>query len=294
MIIDRLETFGTQNITLSGGEPTLHPQFEYLLEYATGKQFLRLNVLTNLYGTEVHINSVIDKILKYRTAVSCSFDGFDSVADTLRGVPDVSAKVSANMRKLTDAMNERNIKIPLYANVVISAMNLHQIEDIVHFLGKMNWKVNVDLYRWESETHRENDRMKITDTALLAGIFERIKKSKHLVTPHWMLDGYIRYLNKDFKKTCPYLESPAFGSKFFIRPNGEISICRGYPVGNILDEEPQNLFRKERWEKIKSDLKQCEGCWNSCFTMSANVTHYLNREGLRSALSLLRYQFKKQ
>ena len=57
ILVDRLARYGTQVLTLSGGDPMLHPHLAECIRYAVGKKFARVHLLTTLYGSERIVES---------------------------------------------------------------------------------------------------------------------------------------------------------------------------------------------------------------------------------------------
>jgi MoaA/NifB/PqqE/SkfB family radical SAM enzyme len=275
-ILQKLSDYGTQFITISGGEPMLHPELEKFLLEASKYHFKNVHLLTTLYGSDELIDNVIDLLFTYNLSVSCSFDGFDEIADYLRGAKNVAETVIKNMKKIDMRNREADKKIVTGINVVISNKNLEQIPRILEFAEEMNWATNIDLYRWTSKNHNEHDEMKITDLIRLSEILDLAKKSDVVKTPDWLLDGFLDYYKHDFKKMCPYLDSPTFGSKFFIQVNGDLDVCIGSRVGNLLQSTPTEIFSGKEWKERLQHFKQCAGCWNSCYTLSSRASNYLN------------------
>lgn len=280
-IVDRLESTGSQIITLSGGEPALHPQLDEFIAYAKSKSFTRVHLLTNLYGPDDLIDKTIDLIFKNQCSISTSFDGFGAVADDIRQADNVSDTVMKNITKINERNKQLDKPIKTFINVVISQKNLHQITNIIDYIESIGWNFYIDIYRFSSKSHRENDSMKLAEFNQIRQIIERIKKSPNLKTPYWLYDGYEAYLQDNFKKICPYLNSPTFGSKFFIQPNADVKVCIGEPIGNLYTQSPEDIFNSELWKKKKSEFKACKGCWNSCYTLNASIKPYLNVKVIR-------------
>ena len=100
-IIDRLKPYSIASLTISGGEPSLVKELPEMLEYAAGKFPFGINVNSNLYANEKIITRFAEAALRNNIRIGTSFDGFDNVADKLRGGKDVSKKVMKNMELVT-------------------------------------------------------------------------------------------------------------------------------------------------------------------------------------------------
>ncbi len=287
-IIDKLEKHGTQGIVFSGGDPILHPNIHKLLDYAGSKKFGHLHLLSTLHATEKKIRPFVNSLLKNQVSLSVSFDGFGDIADKIRGAKDVSKIVTANMKLLDYENRAAGKPIKTSINVVISQLNMEQVPDILKFSDKLGWMTNIDLYRFSSANHNKDDNMEISDLETLRTVIELTKNSSVVITPNWLLDGYVEYLQNNAQKHCPYISQPSLGSKFFIYPNGDVKVCMGEPIGNIIFQTPAEMTQTAKWHDKQKEFQDCAGCWNSCYTPSSNLSGYLNREELKKIWRVLK------
>ena len=281
-LVDRLERYGTQVLTLSGGDPMLHPQLAECIRYAVGKNFARVHLLTTLYGSERIVAKTLDAVFETGISIGISFDGFGEEVDIIRGAKNVSQTVLRSMDLVQKENRRRRNPIQVGVNVVISKMNLHQVPEILSTLERFGWWTDVDIYRWQATNQREDDRMKLTDTPELRKILEIVKKSPIVFTPDWLIDGFPNYLSGRFKKYCPYLDSPSLGSKFFINPDGGVKVCIGDVCGNLLEQSPDELFASDAWARRLEDFEHCAGCWNTCYTTRSKALWKTNAKKWKS------------
>ncbi|MCP4154261.1 MAG: radical SAM protein [bacterium] len=129
-IIDNL--FATEGkvdvINLSGGEPTLHPQFETFVELALEKGVAQISVSTN--GIKLLEDPATREVFKRtQTIAALQFDGFSSEAVTfLRG-----EDMTAEKKELMTIMEAEGIPYSLVATVA-KGINHHEIPQITdHF-----------------------------------------------------------------------------------------------------------------------------------------------------------------
>lgn len=288
IIINRIHDYGTHGIVLSGGEPCMHPDFFDLLDYVLQKKFTYIHILSNLFIPKLKAIKLVEKVAQNGIGITTSFDGLGSVADKIRGAKNVEKITIRNMKYLNDAGSKNGKTIKGSANIVISQLNLHQVPQMIDILTDLGWLINIDLYRNSSVNHNQVDDMVITDFNKLQDILEYAIESKNVVTPDWLLIGYLPFLNGNFSKQCPYISTPALGSKFFIQPNGDVKVCIGQPVGNILQTYPDELFKSAIWQKKKREFKQCTGCWNTCYTPAARISNYLSFNELSNVFQILK------
>ena len=275
-LVDKLERYGTQILTLSGGEPMLHPRLDECIRYAVSKKFARVHLLTTLYGSERVVSKTLDAVFESGISVGISFDGFGEEVDLIRGAKHVSQVVMGSMERLRAENKKRAKPIQVGVNVVISKLNLHQIPDILRYLEGFGWWTDVDIYRWQASNQREDDRMKLVDSPELRRVLEVVKRSPVVFTPDWLIDGFPDYLSGSFQKYCPYLDSPSLGSKFFINPDGGVKVCIGGTCGNLLHQTPEELFASRGWAEQVKDFRNCTGCWNTCYTTRSRAMWHTN------------------
>lgn len=266
LIVDKLDNHGTQGFVISGGEPMLHPQLPKILDYAASKNFARVHLLTTLYGPERLIERTVTAAIDAGISLSVSFDGLGAVGDTVRGARNVSERVKKSIAYVESEMKRKGKRIHCAVGVVLSQLNIHQTDEIFRCLEEIGWVTEVDVYRWQSESQRENDELKFKDTAALRGAIERVKKSPVVLTPHWLLDMMPDYIEGKFDKYCPYISLPTFGTKVFIHPDGSVKSCMGGAFGNILQQAPKELFESGEWKALMEGKARCKGCVNTCYT----------------------------
>lgn len=284
VIAAKLKQYGTRVLTFTGGEPALHPGLEDIFRLASAQKFRALEILTNLYYPEERQEKVIDLSIKYNVGIHTSYDGFGDVADRLRGAANVQNTVERAMLRINELRAKGVYKHKPTATVVISALNIEQLPQIITRLEELDWNMNIDLYRWGSQNHREEDVMKIHDHDKVLQAIQLIRKARNLRTPLWYYNGLEALQTGKMKKQCPYLISPTFGSKFFIHENGDIYTCMNSALGNLLKEEIAELFDKPEWKASKADFQNCSGCWNTCYTISSRALSYLHYPTIRQFL----------
>ena len=124
-----LKTEGTlETITLSGGEPTSHPQFFDLVDIATRPEIGRVSVVTN--GIILaRSREFAEKIKEKNVYVILQLDGFnDEIQRTIRGVPLMDVKYKA-----LEHLAEFDIPTQI-AYVPARGVNEHQLGDAVRML----------------------------------------------------------------------------------------------------------------------------------------------------------------
>ena len=283
-IASKLKNYGTRVLNLTGGEPALHPELEKIFRIAQALKFRGVNMLTNLYYPQDRQELVIDLAARYGVGIHTSYDGIGETADILRGAKDVQQTVERGMRLTNTLRAKSEYKHKPTATVVLSELNIDQLPQIIQRLDEMDWNMNIDLYRWGSSNHRESDRLKIKDPRKIEWAIHQIRQVKALKTPLWYYEGLLKHRAGKQAKQCPYLISPTFGSKFFIRENGDLYTCMSNAVGNLLKENINDLFTGNQWRAQHHQFEKCDGCWNTCYTPSSRALSYFHAPTLRQYL----------
>lgn len=114
-------------LSLSGGEPTLHPQLETLLETAVEKGVTQVTVSTN--GVPLLRNPALRHLFRRTgTIAALQFDGFrPDTYQALRG-----ADLAAGKLALIRLLEEENVRYSLVATVA-NGINADEVTDIVDF-----------------------------------------------------------------------------------------------------------------------------------------------------------------
>lgn len=129
--IDRLvEVEGKPEVLqLSGGEPTIHPKFLQVLEYACAQPIDIVMINTN--GIRFAKDPCfLESVAKFRKRVEIyfQFDGFDDeINEQLRGESLLQSKLDA-----IDALRDAGLNVTLVCTLQ-AGINEHQVGDIVRF-----------------------------------------------------------------------------------------------------------------------------------------------------------------
>ncbi len=140
--IDRLvEVEGRAEVLqLSGGEPTLHPDFEEILDYAMSQPIDYVQINTN--GIRLaHDPGLVNKLAHYgdRLEVFFQLDGLnDQVSQSLRGEPLIDIKLKA-----IESLGEAGVHITL-AVTLQGGVNNDQIGPLVKFGVERPWITGIN------------------------------------------------------------------------------------------------------------------------------------------------------
>lgn len=131
--IDDALGLGYDILDFSGGEPTVHPDFPEILEYALKSPFRLIAIASNLYDV-YSLGDLFDSLTsedKNRLVFRIGIDGPNAkVHDALRGV----GAFDMTMRGI-DFLRKKRIKLQS-ANTLLSEVNYPYLEEMVEFINK--------------------------------------------------------------------------------------------------------------------------------------------------------------
>lgn len=127
-------------IQLSGGEPTIHPEFKRIFEYAVNQNVDYININTN--GIRFANDQALIELVKnyrQRTEIFFQFDGLDpAVTQTLRGENILATKLRAIER-----LGEADVHVTL-AVTLQGGVNEHEIGPIVDYAVQRPWITGIN------------------------------------------------------------------------------------------------------------------------------------------------------
>lgn len=278
-----------------GGEPTLHKDFEEIIERATCHN-LHKHLVTNGYFLEKHL----DLLKKHQCGITISVDGLGETHDKIRNKKGAFKKIESAVNKITE-INQNLLpgEKPLWFNInfVILPENYQTIYEFLdtmltyspnkivlshprHVSAELNQKMKdvlsyiyyepfVPKLMMREKTDFSADYVKKINTVL------KDVKSKYdpaLVAEHpdfTEKERLFYYDEKDLDKIRP--EDRCFSPYKipFILPDGTISGCLYNTLGNAMAQSVKTIWASEIAEKIREYLDKnnqfpvCKRC--TCF-----------------------------
>ena len=119
-LLDEMADNNVKELYITGGEPTMYPEFEKLV---TKSKHLGIDTLiaTNAYDIESHL----EVIKKNVDIVFVSIDGIKSTHNQFRGSLDAHDKSLSNIKKMIA------LGIPVRISTVVSRYNINDLESII-------------------------------------------------------------------------------------------------------------------------------------------------------------------
>lgn len=246
LIIDELTEMGCLSLLITGGEPTLHPDFLDIVRYAKKKRML-VNIYTN--GLAV-TGDLLDELIELQpNSISFSFyGGTASVHDGITGVPG-SFEKSIGTLLLAKARG-----IDVFIKTVLMKQNIHDYENLLKLAKYLDVAVESTMSVMWSHSGIPADRFRLMD-------IEAYKYAMRLEQ---------KYASKVIDETSVKSDyiCGCGRSALSINPYGSVYPCNAYPysIGHIYEKSIGDIWnRSEELERIRSltfkDLgSECTEC----------------------------------
>ena len=282
-ILETLRDQGVAQVTLTGGEPLMHPDFFSILKVATSL-FPQVIVLSN---GSLMTPQVIDRLHQY--PILCANISIHGCADSHDYLTGVKGSFAASIRAVQDFI--RRETIPIASNFVLTAFNAGDLRDTLHYLRALGLR-NVTVTRFtEVGCGREAPELRLTQKHLVHA-FWTIHEEMQLhefprvvvadATPFCILPQELRYL----ANCCSYGHD-----RFYVDVDGNLITCglARIPLGgNVLhaslDEirRTSSVFQKYlATEHVPLTCQQCElfaECRGGCRAAAYGVSGELASE----------------
>lgn len=118
-----------QNISLTGGEATLHPNFHEIAQMLFENGF-NLCIFTNGYNPD-SINRLLTASKQYKFSIKISLDGFEEIHNWIRGKDDSFIKVIQSLDAISQYPN-----VTLYISTVILRKNMDTMNQFSEYVRK--------------------------------------------------------------------------------------------------------------------------------------------------------------
>ena len=264
-IFEQLSPHSSQSLLLlSGGEPTLHPKFNKIVEMAY-EIFPRIMINTN--GLNLHKLSKISH-LNDKISIQVSLDGNQYIHELIRG-RHTYLKTLANIHELS------NIGFDVVIASTISNKNSIYLDELDKDLNSISFKW------WNIKRivgyGRANDIDDIDTNSWNELVFRIINnfenKSRIRISPMFLLSSFVNPKIEEYNQLELAQKGVNCGtgrSKFYINPNGTVYPCACMESQVIAD------FNTDSFEFVKKQLQDivikpnttsiCYKCnlWNLC------------------------------
>lgn len=260
--LEQCREMGVLNITLSGGEPLIHPNFTEYLRRAKEYDF-SVNILSNLTLLNDDIVAVMKDIRLSSVQVSL-YSMIPEIHDAITAIPGSFEKTLSAIETLV------NNDIPLQISCPILKQNKSAYIDVLKYARQKKVRAVTDyiiMARYDHTTDNLDNRLDIDDIGeIINSIIENdiIYQMKIRTTNFEIVDNIDR--NNDI--ICGVCVS-----SLGMVANGNIYPCAGwqnYVLGNIREQSLSDIWKNSEKVKYlrslrKKDFPQCIKCPDKSF-----------------------------
>ncbi len=221
-LIDEAEKMQVPELTLRGGEATLHPAFYELWDYASKKDFLSVNVITN--GFVFDTEKVRGLLQNPRSKVIVSLDGFPEINSLYRN----PAQFNKVLSWLEPTLKERPGQVVLLS--VIYRQNYEQLPLFARAMAAKGLEFFhlSPLKRLGRSEIAETNFVSYREINKLQGDLEEIARDFPRFNPTVSCVALKKYNdNKTVNIPMPFFTEMHFGSGVKITPQGKVMVNRG-------------------------------------------------------------------
>lgn len=266
-IIDQMKELGLERITITGGDPFMHPNFREIYEYCYEKN-LEIAIFTNGYLIDKYLDLLISKPPKQ---IEISLYGMDNdTYNKICKVEDGFTKVSNNI----DLIIKNNLNLKL--KTVIMMQNYLQYDSMIDFCKKRNLNFKAELSILKSKNFENNQTETRLQDEVYSLMFKKIKAEKIEI---WKTN----YEKAKIKENQHLLYSCGAGKiSLFVSSCGDISLCTFATFSN---KNIKDYSVKEIWDSFKEYLileqdnnSKCAQCKYRVFCTNCPVMSYLEHQ----------------
>ncbi len=259
-------------ITLTGGEPTLHPQIEEIIKLIKNKGFV-CTMVSNGALLKEKAEAILDAGLDI---LAVSIDGNGEIHDNIRGVSGTYNRAIEAIRGINKLKIKKKTPRPLiFLNTTMLAENLNYFEHLVNLANKlkadginfqhlwlqtenMNLKHNscTSDFKINNKVKLEVDNNSV-DTEKLFLEIEKIRKKHSFINI---------FPDLNFKQTKEYytnleefiFNSPSFCSWFFasVQTDGRVTHCKEIEMGNLSSSSFQEIWNSKKFRHFRKEIKK--------------------------------------
>lgn len=274
-----------QELDISGGEPSMHPDFNKLTELfiQSMPRLFKINIITNGFTPKLTINK-IEKLAKLcqkhniQLNVSVSIDGIHAMHEKIRRIPNAFQKSTTTIFELKKLSHKYNLSVT--SGHVILRQNIDEIKKTEKWFKKNNLSLNFQIAGFHKTFLRNIDTQnkvgyQSSQHQKLLKLLDSLSKPKSLIDfkSYYWKDLKSMYQDGKSRTTpCPFLKD-----QFILDSFGDIYICLSTkPVDNVRKHKTvSQIYYNPKFIKLRKKMPHtsCKNCNSGC-----NVTDAISKD----------------
>ena len=263
-VLDQCREMCVLELTLSGGEPMLHPQFLEFVKTAKNYDF-SLNILSNLTLLNDEIVNVL-KISRISSVQTSLYSMIPEIHDKITTIPGSWQKTYDGIMKLVE--ND----IPIQISCPVMKQNKDSFSGVLRFGDKLRVRVQINysiMAKCDNTTENLENRLSVDEVGdVIEMILKDGEKYKNLTTT----DDYFKQC-AEYKKDPEGIVCGVGISSICMVANGGVYPCAGWQncvCGNLYEKSLKDIWEnspKINWLRNlrNKDFKECADCKNQLF-----------------------------
>ena len=245
------------HLILTGGEPTLHPNFFPILSYAE-TLFKNITVCSN----GVYSDDILKQIVTYsKSVVQISLDGTKEIHDLIRGDGNFEKSINS-IRQLTS----HNILTTI--STTVNKQNKHSILELGNILSKFKinkWQIEMEQVFSEKEAEK---KLNISEWNSFVDLIVNQIKLPLSIKKIYDFDVFKKMEIKYGKEFLAKIANPNCGcckSKYYIYPDKTVRICtciENVLLGNLRHETLDTILKRMPSMRRILDVRENTPCYN--------------------------------
>lgn len=272
ILVEIKENFPNTNIILSGGEPTLHKEFDLILE-RTCEIFNNVTINTNGTTDFFQTDFFVNFIKRFSIKIQFSLDGESTLHNELRG----KNNYEKTLKNIIFCSSFSNIKIQVASTISDKRFlkDFNKVYDDISNISNLKW----DIKRVSYSGNASIEDYQYLNNDIWNSIVDEIKliDFKNIINIYKTFDfnfldtldnKVINSFSKQIVKNC--------GSgleKIYIYPNMDVLSCtcyESYPSGNLLENNLNEILTSKRHLIVQNQIIDNSVCNNCKYKILCN------------------------
>ena len=137
----------------------------------------------------------------------------------------------------------------------------------------IGWKTTIGLYHTLTATTRIDDELRLVPGKRLDNLLEYLDNNYDILNLNSFIRGIRPFIDGQSNNICPFVDSKFLSTRTTIMENGDVHLCYGAPIGNILKNNLKEIFNSEAYKQRLESYRKCDGCWTTCYTQRYLLIH---------------------